>query len=321
MNKKKKSLILFFALIYVFSALSVNAQLKSDDISLSINPKQPGPNETVSATLASYSVDLNKTLITWSINGQALLQNVGQKTFSFRTGESGIQTILGIKIDTTDGSSINKQLVINPATIDLLWEAVDSYTPPFYKGKALVPSEGAVKVVALLNSNNSNGVVYNWKLDEKSKIDSSGYGKNYYYFQKTYLDRINKIDLGAINILGNSIGSNSIQIGNSNPKILFYKKDPNLGTKWEEALTDGFNIKSTGETIVLEPYFITPKNLNLSNLKISWTLGNSPISTPDIKNELNIKPETTGGSSNIQIDIENINKMFLKINKKINVTF
>ena len=317
----KKISFLFFITTLVFFAFSANAQIKSDDISLSINPKQPGPNETVYATLASYAVDLNKTLITWSVNGQAYTQNVGQKTFSFKTTESGTQTVLSIQIDAVDGSSVSKQLVINPATIDILWEAVDSYTPPFYKGKALIPAESAVKVVALLNSNISNGAVYNWKLDDKAKTDSSGYGKNYYYFQKTYLDRVNNIEVNAVNILGNSIGSGKILIGNWNPKIVFYKKDSNLGTRWEQALEDNFLIKPDGETIVFEPYFITPKNINSSSLKTNWTLGSSPIATPDIKNELNIKPESTGGSSKIQIDIENINKMFLKISKKINVSF
>ena len=319
----RKISFLFFAITIVFFAfaLPTNAQIKSDDISLSINPKQPGPNETVYATLASYAVDLNKTLITWSVNGQDLVQGVGQKTFSFKTGASGAQTFLGVKIDTTDGSSANKQLTINPATIDILWEAVNSYVPPFYKGRALIPTEGTVKVVALLNSNISNGAVYNWKLDDKAKTDSSGYGKNYYYYQKTYLDRTNNVEVGITSLLGNTVGTGKLAINNQSPKIVFYKKDPELGIKWEQALEDNFQIKSEGETVVFEPYFITPGNINSSDLQINWTLGSSSITTPDIKNELSIKPETKGGSSKIQIDIENINKMFLKISKSINVKF
>ncbi|HPS21484.1 MAG TPA: hypothetical protein PLO44_01605 [Candidatus Paceibacterota bacterium] len=319
----RKISFLFFVITIVFFAFSLptNAQIKSDDISLSINPKQPGPNETVYATLASYAVDLNKTLITWSTNGQDLVQGVGQKTFSFKTGASGAQTVLGVKIDATDGSSANKQITIAPATVDLLWEAVDSYVPPFYKGKALVPTESAVKVVALLNSKNSNGAIYNWKLDDKAKTDSSGYGKNYYYFQKTYLDKTNSVRVSVTNILGNTVGTGKLDINNQSPKIVFYKKDPKLGTMWEQALKDYFQIKSEGELIVVEPYFISPKNLISSDLKLTWELNGSPVATPTTKKELGIKPESKNGSSIIKVTVENIKSMFLNSSQEINVKF
>jgi hypothetical protein len=321
MNMKKKSLILFFALICAFFAFSAHAQIKGEDISLSINPKQPNANETVQATAASFSIDLNKTLISWSLNGQTVMQGVGQKTFSFKTGENGVQTVLGIKIDTTDGSSASKQLVINPASIDVLWEAVDSYVPPFYKGKALIPSEGIVKMVALLNSGKSSSASYNWKLDGKSKVDSSGYGKSAYVFKKSYLDKTNKIEVIVSGLLGESFGAGKSEIGNTNPKILFYKKDPTLGTIWTETLKNGFTVDSAGETIVVEPYFTSPKDLSSSNLKLNWQLGNADIATPIIKNELSIKPESKGGSSKIKVSIQDISKMFLNISKEINVNF
>jgi len=321
MSMIKKNLILFLALICVFFAFSVKAQIKSNDISLNLNPKEPGANETVYASISSYMTDLNKSFISWTLNGQTVVQGVGQKNFSFKTGESGSQTSIDVKIDNTDGSSINKQVVVNPIGIDLLWETYDSYVPPFYKGKALLSSEGTVKAVALLNSNKSSGATYNWKVDGDGKMDSSGYGKNFYVFKKSYLDKNNTIEVSASNLLGSSLGSGKVNIANGNPKIVFYKKDPNLGTQWESALEDNFRMDSNGETIVFEPYFISPKNLSSSDLNLTWTLGNSPISTPEIKNELNIKPESSGGSSKIKISVENIKKMFLNASKEINVNF
>jgi hypothetical protein len=318
---KKKSLILLLALIYVFFAFSVKAQIKSEDVSLNINPKQPSANETVTATISSYVADLNKALISWSLNGQTVVVGVGKKTFSFKTGESGSQTVIAVKIDTANGFSTNKQITITPASIDVLWEASDSYVPPFYKGKALTSSEGIVKAVALLNSTQSSGVSYNWKVNNKSKIDSSGYGKNFYLLKKSYLDKSNIIQVDASNLSGNTVGSGQIEIGTGNPKIVFYKKDSLLGTNWVEALQDGFFIKQSGETVVVEPYFISPKDLNSSDLNLTWSLGGSDISTPEIKNELSIKPESKGGSSKIKVSLENIKRMFLKASREINVNF
>jgi hypothetical protein len=305
----------------VFFAFSVSAQIKGDEVSLSTNPQNPGPNTSVTTNLSSFSVDLDKTLISWSINGQVLLQGVGQKNFSFKTGDSGTQTVVGVKIDATDGSTANKQLILNSANVDLVWEAVDSYVPPFYKGKALVSQEGTVKVVALLNSSKSSGASYNWKLDGKGSQMFSGYGKSAYFFKKSYLDKTNKVSVSISNLLNESIGSASLEIGNSNPKILFYKKDPYLGTIWEKSLSDYFTIDPSGETIVVEPYFISPKNINSSDLKLSWELGGSNITTPSTKNELSIKPQTNGGNSKIKVTAENIKSMFLNISKEINVKF
>jgi hypothetical protein len=321
MQKNIKVLILFLALICVFFAFSVSAQIKSNDISLSLNPKDPGANETVYASISSYMTDLNKSFISWTLNGQTVVQGVGQKNFTFKTGDSGSQTSIDVKIDNADGSSTSKQIVVSPIGIDLLWEAYDSYVPPFYKGKALLTSEGTVKAVALMNSSKSSGASYNWKLDDTSKTDSSGYGKNFYVFKKSYLDRNNTVEIAASNLLGSSLGSGKITIANTNPKIVFYKKDPTLGTQWGKALEDNFRMDSGGETIVFEPYFISPKNLNSSDLNLTWTLGNSPIATPETKNELNIRPESSGGSSKIKVSIENIKKMFLSANKEINVNF
>jgi len=321
MMKNTKILILFSVLICVFSAFSVNAQVKNADVSLILSPKDPGANETVSASISSFVADLNKSFISWSLDGQTVIQGVGQKNFSFKTGSDNSQTSIDVKIDNTDGSSITKQIIITPAGIDLLWEAYDSYVPPFYKGKALLSSEGIIKAVAIMNSNKTSGALYNWKADDNNKIDSSGYGKNYYIFQKSYLDKNNTIEVNVSNLLGNSLGSGKINLANGNPKIVFYKKDSTLGTQWQKALEDNSRIDSNGETIVFEPYFISPKNLNSSNLNISWTLGNSPISTPEIKNELSIRPESSGGSSKIKVSIENIKKMFLSANKEINVNF
>jgi hypothetical protein len=322
----KRKALLIFIMSVVFCAFSiststVNAQMKSDDISVITNPKQPGPNETVYASLSSFAVDLNKTLISWSLNGQVVSQGVGQKNFSFKTGASGTQTSVGIKIDATDGSSANKQLILNPTTIDLVWEAIDSYTPPFYKGRTLVSQESAVKVVALLDSTKSAGASYIWKLDGKASEMFSGYGKNSFVFKKSFLDKKNKIEVSASSLINENIGSSSVEINNTNPKILFYKKNPYTGTDWSKALTSPLTIDQNGETIVFEPYFISPKNLYSPDLNIKWELSGSQISTPNTKNELSIKPEKSNGSSVVKVTVENIKSMFLNTSKEINANF
>lgn len=317
----KKLSILFFTFACVFFAFSACAQVQSGNITLEINPKYPRANEEVKASLSSYATDLNKSKISWKLNGKIAIEMVGKKDFSFNTGNTGLQTVLEVEIQTSDGSFVNKKIIITPADIDMLWEAYDSYTPPFYKGKALVTSEGMIKVVALTNSRDSAGLSYNWKQDDNNQPGSSGYKKNYYLFKNSYLDKDNTVEVTTSNLAGNNGGYGKITIKPWSPKIIFYEKGP-LGIKYEKALTDGFTIKSSGMIVAIEPYFFSPKNLSSGDLQFKWSLGDSEIDTPSPKNEMGIKPEKgQSGQSSIKVAISNIKKMFLEASKEINVNF
>lgn len=322
MRKNIKNLILFSALIYVFFAFSSCAQTQTGDISFEINPQYPKANQEVKASLSSYTTDLNRAKISWTLNGKLSIESVGQKNFSFRVGDSGTQTALEVQIQASDGSFINKKIIINPADIDILWEAQDAYVPPFYKGKAIVPSEGMIKAVAMANSSSGEKYIYNWKQDDNNKPNSSGYGKNFYFFKNSYLETRNTVETSVSDLYGNNIGNGKIIIRPGLPKILFYEKDPILGTKWEKSLSDRFTISPNGQTLVVEPYFFSPKNLNSSDLKFKWSLGGSEINTPAIKNEISIKPESgQSGTSSIQLSINNMKTLFLSMDKTLNVNF
>lgn len=322
MIKNIKITILFSAFVYIFFAFSLYAQVQNADIVLDINPKYPKANENVKASVSTFSTDLNKAKISWKLNGQIVIEAVGKKDFSFTTSDTGLQTILEVGILASDGSLVNKRIIITPSDIDMLWEAPDSYVPPFYKGKALNVSEGTIKIVALTNSRDSAGLSYNWKLDDINKPDSSGYRKNYYIFKNSFLDRNNTVEVTTSSLGGKNTGQGKITINPVKPKIVFYQKDLTFGTKYEKAVDNNFTINPNGEIFVVEPYFFSPKNLNSSDLEFKWSLGGQEINTPDTKNELGLKPEKgqTGGSS-IKIVINNIKKMFLNAEKQINVNF
>ena len=318
----RKGLILFFALTFMLFAFFAHAQVQANDVTLTINPQYPKTSQDVTASLSSFSTDLNRANISWSLNGQLSVQNVGQKSFSFRTGEAGTQTSITVQIQASDGSFINKSMIISPADVDMLWEATNAYVPPFYEGKALAPSEAMVKIVAIPTSNNGEKYSYAWKQEGDNEPDSSGYGMNFYSFKNSYLEPSNTIEASLTDLYGNSVGEGQVIVNMGIPKILFYEKNPNLGTQWQNSLSDGFTINPNGETIVAEPYFFTPRNLNSSDLNFKWSLGGSAIDTPSTPNELSIKPEAgQSGTSTIDLSINNIKTLFLNLDKTLNVNF
>lgn len=317
----KKYLIFIVILTCALAAFPVRAQLLSGDISMEVSPQNPKINQEVKVSLASYTIDLNQAKISWLLNNELVNAGIGKKTFSFTTDGQSAQKVVEAMIETVNGSVINKSVTITPNSVDLLWEAYNTYTPPFYRGKTLVPNEGMVKAVAVPTSNQILGYSYKWKQDANNKPDSSGYGKNSYIFKNSYLDSGNVVEVAVADLFGNSVGSGKLSLKTIDPKILFYKEDPELGILWEETLENGFVINKDGETIVAEPYFFSNKNLNTSDLSFKWSLNGEMIETPNPKNILSVKPESSSGDAVIELVINNIRTLFQKRNAKLNVSF
>ena len=319
----KKSLIIFFILICTIFAFNVNADIQDGDIVLGITPEYPKINEDVTASVTTYATDLNNARITWILNGDVVLVGVGKKSFSFKVGDSDSQTTLEVKIETTDGATLSKKTTLSPSGVDMLWEAYNAYVPPFYKGKTLASIEGSVKVVAIPSNQNPAGLNYQWKKDDKVQQDSSGYQQNYYIYKNSFLEDENNIAVTISDILGNNIGANNISITPGNPKILFYRRDPALGTRWENIIADNFGINTNGETIVAEPYFFSNNDLSSTGYDINWFLNGEKTQTPnDQRNTLSIKPESgTSGTTSIKVNINNNKTLFQSVEKQINVNF
>lgn len=319
---------MIFILGLTLGVNGASAQVRDADLVLNINPEFPTPNQNVTATLTSYVIDIDKAFITWSVNNEKLSAGVGKNlfTFSMNNGESQIE--LTATINTVEGQSIIKSRTISSANIDMLWQAVNAYTPPFYKGKALVPSEGTFKVVAIPNIStqntysNLNNYSFSWEKDGALQPSFSGWGRNSFTFKNSYLDAINKVTVNVADVTGKMSTKNKITLNTSKPKIIFYEKNPLFGVRTEESLTNGLTVGKNGITIVAVPYFIAPDNLNSKELQYKWYVADSEIATPNPKNEISVKPDSnSSGATNIKLSIENIRALFLNTEKQINVNY
>lgn len=329
MLKRHPILILLFSL-FVFTLFGsfASAQVRDTDITLNLSPEFPNSNQNVTATLGSYSANLDKAYISWSLDNEEVSGGIGKKVFYFTTKNSGITLNLVVTINTIDGQSIQKTITVTPTDVDMLWEAPDSYVPPFYKGKALAGSQGIFKVVAipnLINQNtgvNMNNLAYVWTKDGNIQSDSSGWSKSSFMLQNSYLDKTNVVEVKISDISGGSTASGKITLFTTQPKIIFYENSPSLGTKWEKSLENGYKINSNGTTFVVEPYFFSPKDINSSDLTFDWSLNKEKTETPRPKNVLSVRPDTgKSGNALIKVVVNNIRTLFQSAEKEINIQF
>ncbi|MFA5778017.1 MAG: hypothetical protein WC870_00795 [Candidatus Paceibacterota bacterium] len=324
---KSLFICLFFWLMGFFILPFNISDASATDILVNIAPENPAPRENTTITLNSYAYNLDIVLISWSMNGKTTLSGIGKKSFSLKAPSAGGETNITATIALPDGQTSLK-IKIKPNIMILLWQANDSYVPPFYKGKAMPSPDSQIKVVAIPEIKSGSQIVnpknmnYVWKKDYTNNVDGSGYGKRSFIYTSDYLDDSNNISVTASTVDQKYSSKASVDIGAFQPKILFYKNDANLGTLWEQALQNGHRVQGD-ETIEATPYFISPKDIRIPLLKWNWSINDSSVDTLNsTKNLMPLKiQEGISGTAKIKLEVENIYKIFTTASKEITVEF
>lgn len=322
-----KSLFLFL-LVTLGGSFAIPAYAVSpESIIVNVTPATPAPYEEVTISLSTYAANLDTVSISWIVNGKSTLSEIGRKSFTVNAGGPGSSITITIHIFLPDGQ-ITKTVVIRPSTTTLLWQAEDSYVPPFYRGKALPSTGSKIKVVAIPEFGTANAapnpknVTYFWKKDFDNEPEASGYGKNSYTYIHDFLDGANNISVEAMTVDQQYASSASVTVDTIEPEIVFYKKDPELGTRWESVIPPQHTL-SGQEIIVASPYFISPKNIMRPELAWSWYINDTPVVIQSfIKNVMPLQAEAgSSGLSKLKLEIENTEKFLPTINKEITIQF
>lgn len=326
-TKIKKFLIGLFILgiinVPYFSLAETQIEIQEGEIGVTISPNSPGPYQDVSINISSFATDLNKAIITWQYGAKTVLSGIGKTSYSFKTEGVGSSNIIIINI-TPVGSinTITKKINIAPAEIEIMWESVDGYTPPFYKGKSLPISGGLIKAVAIPNTNtikSGNGSIsYIWKNNDSVVEASSGYNKNAYIFKNSMFDEINQIGVQASSVAGNYNAESIIEIPIYKSKLLFYKKSPTENVLYNNALNKETTMIENEMTIVAEPYFLPLKG-GEGSLSYTWKINGKNVATPSKKTEITIRPSSRGGYATINLSMENINKLFQEVSNQLKI--
>ncbi len=292
-------------MIVIVFGLFHQARAVGEDFSVEFSPENPGPNTNVSANIISYSFDVNRSFIAWIVNGQTKLKGTGEKSFSFQTGSMGTQTALSVLITTESGAQLRKDFSFKNADVDILWEAL-TYTPSWYKGKALPSSESLIKITAVPHFPSSispSKLIYNWNIDFKNKPDISGVGKRSFTLRSADVFNKNKINVTVSNYDKSITAEKNISITIGQPKIIFYEENPLEGTRSNQAMQKDFQMASDTINIRAEPFFFS--TTNLKNLLYEWTMNNQKIATEEFPNILSLIRGEQSGRSAIGLKISN----------------
>lgn len=323
--KKILTMAIFITMAIPFISI---AQIKidtsyslSNELGVEMYPTYPRPNEDLSISLSLYTADLNSAMITWYKDGKSVLSGKGETKYSFRMGKVGQEVKISIQIKLQSGASFSKNFTLNPASVDLVWEA-NSYVPPFYKGKALHSYQGSFKVVAMPEFVKNGkrvapgNLVYNWSNGVNAYQSKSGYGKNTIVLDGSLLGKTEEIQVVVTDPAGSMTAQGFVDISPVDPEVVFYINDPYYGYIYDSAAPSSFELSSEEIQVVAAPYFFSSSSFE--SLSFNWRLNGEKISSlSDSMTAVFRKPSEGSGESNVSLSVENGDKILQQAERNL----
>lgn len=298
-------------------------------LEIAINPANPKPLEKVLVEIQSFSYDLDRSKISWLVNGQVKKTEMGLKKFDVLAGKNGEKTTIKASVETPQDGLREIEISFTPSVIDLIYESL-SYTPPFYKGRSLNPNQGVVLVTAVPEIINSRGVkipaqdlIYNWKKDGLVMQSDSGIGKNTFVFSGTIPIKDAVIEVNASSVEESISASQRITISNVSPKIVFYEENPVYGIMFNKAIKNTVNMTADEFQVKAFPYYMSVGYTKSPDLNYKWSInGNSVPNLDTDKSAMLFRQENSGsGTAIISLKIENTNRIFQFIENAFSINF
>ncbi len=297
-----------------------HAELRENDISATVTPEIPGPNEDIQFLFSSFSLDINRVMFVWKVDGKTELSGIGKTNFMTKSGPVGSKKTITVTLNY-QGDSLTKTFVIQPTSLDLLWEAVDTYRPPFYKGKTLPGSEAKIKIVAQPDMKgvagkqvSASNMLFFWKRNYTTAQAASGYAKNSFTFKHNYLNKNEIVSVIGTDFESGKSASATFSLKLSNPKILFYGVTSDLGIWFNSALSNNQALSSLVTQIFAAPYSFAPREAKSGEFSFAWSINGVSATANTIRNMI-----TAGsGVSSIGLRIESNPRLFQTAESRIN---
>jgi hypothetical protein len=267
--------------------------------------------------------------IAWLVNNEVVDRGAGVKQIQFQAGRLGSRAVIEVVVSGTDLGTILESITIRPTEVDLIWEA-KTYTPPFYKGKALPSSSAEITVTAIPQFVTSNGnklksseLIFTWKKGRKVLGNDSGRGKDTLKMMGPRIFNSTLIQANVSSVGGTLTGKGFAQVSATAPRIVFYENDIILGMKYGNAIGRNFTLTNEEITVTAHPYFFSGNRRVSSDFEYDWRIdGSSFPSSPEDESSIVLRQVGEGeGSVTVALSIQSIDKILQAARESFSVIF
>lgn len=326
-HKSNFSWGIFFITLFLF-LFPLSAASQTDSITISKSPRFPEPYQSVTVSLTSRLTNLNDKEIVWRQDGEVIKAEVGGDEVTIDVGAAGETTTVTMQTNA-GGGVVEKTMDITPTDVDLIWEAENSYTPPFYKGKALHSGWGDVRVTAIPHIYdedgeliNRNNLVYKWEYNGLVYGNDSGRGENSFSVKAVPRNN-NLVSVRVEKPSGDLVAYKSVTLPLASAELVLYRHDPLLGTDLSKALGDEYKLDEGNEiTIKAVPYFYLQNTPASPDLEYDWEMNGDSITPAEFKDVVTFRrPEGVGGRANVTLEIDDTSRLFPSVDTRLEIIF
>jgi hypothetical protein len=319
-----KKIILGVISLSIFSNVLFCLALASD-VTIISNPVYPKSYESVTLTLSSYSFDTDLAFVTWSVDGAVIGSGLGLKSIELKTKGGGGTSKVQASITTANKESLTVNYTLSAQNIDLVWESLEGYVPPFYEGKGLI-AEGTTYRVTALPSFVLQGhpidpskLAYTWYVDDKAILSQSGTGKQTFTGKLDYLSAVTEVKVLVRSVDG-FVSEAKTEIQPVPILPLIYPYNNLLGVDTAHAY--GNRLETTKEvSLQVEPYYSSvTQNKDFYN-NYEWTLDGLPINTQNPTQVVLHPKENSYGSKLLSLHVTNAKRRLQEAKTSIEIVF
>lgn len=186
-------------------------------------------------------------------------------------------------------------------SVDLIWQA-ETYTPPFYQGRAMWSRQSIISFLAITQElPNPSNLIYNWTRNGTILGLVSGIGKDTLSFMDTIFSKPQTIRIEVLSLEEELLAEKTITITPSDPRILVYENNPLYGFIFNNELSDGFRLREQEATLTAFPLFFSTPAREYLSLKYEWNSSNSPSGN---RSSVTYRaPEDASGLASVSLNI------------------
>mgnify|MGYP001588896948 FL=1 len=290
-------IILRITILFILAASAAyvaRAQFIPDPVSLVATPSSPSPRETVLIEASTPTFDQESAFFSWTVNGNLRPEFSGQgkNQITLTAGEIGSTLQVNVEASAPQGTGGTASLSVRVSDLALTWLA-ETYTPKWYKGKALPVQNSVVNIVAIPRfviggrEIPSRNLIYRWGLDDEDRA-LSGVGSQVFQVQISIMPKISHHIRVTIEDPGGQIRrEGELFIVPVRPRLALYPSSPLGGIEFRSS--PAFYQTATRGILDFqaEPFFFPVKSKK--ELPFRWTVGGvEGRGTPGEENLLSI---------------------------------
>lgn len=329
---KISSLFIILTILFFSTPLSLFAQgipTSINGIELSLSSNNPVPGQNVTITARSYTIDIDSATIIWKIDGKEMKRGVGDTKYVVSAPPLSKVITINVIAIASDGKIVSNNISLGSGSVDIITES-SGYLPPFFNGKIPLVFQNNLKIIAVPHLADESGVEYNpkdivyrWEKNDLFMNDNSGYGKQNITIPGSLIPRPFDMTVTATSKDGKHQAKTITTISYNDPKILFYSNDPLYGPLFNISIPNKLYLNNNREANILAvPYgFDKPRN-DIGNLNFIWSINGNEETSLSKNESITVRsPETSFGTSDIQLTITNNENILQKTQNLFQIVF